>query len=138
MILFAAAEVMEKARNLSQDRSLPAAEGFRKQPGPLPVHQGARFHGYLFRVLHAVAQIILKVPPNVGATEPDPRIPGKEIFGNPEVFLADVIKSGRRKGGGNPQGGLGHLLIDVAFFRLQGVRSSLMSTATCEGWPGAK
>jgi hypothetical protein len=68
MILFAAAEVMEKARDLSQDGRLPAAGGFRKQPGPLPVHQGARFYGYLFRVFHAVPQIILKVPPNVGAT----------------------------------------------------------------------
>ncbi len=138
MILFAAAEVMEKPRDLRQDGRLPAAGGFRKKPGPFPVRQGARLHGYLFRVLHAVPQIILKVSPNVGAATPDPRIQGKEIFGNPEVFLAGVIKTGGRKRGGNPQGGLDHLFVDVALFRLQGIRSSLMSTVTCEGWPEAR
>jgi hypothetical protein len=89
-------------------------------------------------MLHAVPKIIPKISPNVGAATKDPRIQGKETFGNPEGFPADIIKSGGRIRGGNPQGGLDHLLVDVALFRLQGFRSNLRSTATCEGWPGAK
>jgi hypothetical protein len=138
MFLFAAAKVVEEARDLSQDRRPPGPGTFRKERGSLPVGQGARFQGNLFRVLHAVPQILLQISPDVGPATLDLMIPRKKVCGNPEIFPADIIKSGGGKRSGDRPGRPDHLFIDVAWFGLQGVRSNLISTVTWVGWPGAR